>query len=210
MPDGASVVVTPSFGYDTASNEELFGSTPVDVKQSTFQYALRASYRRKVAASTTLSFGIDMQAQSSTLDRNGSLTLPAREGDIFVFGQPPRNDIASDHWNVLVIDTAPFVERRDRPSAASPLVPGLRFEPVLIEGSPVAAGRRRHAAQRLRQLLAAGKPRRRAPQRPIYPRHQGAALPAEPAHRRRVPRHQEADPDGRRRASTASRPIRRT
>src|SRR5215831_6600085 len=70
LPDGASVVVTPSFGYDTTSNSELFGSTPVDVKQTTFQYALRASYRRKVAPSTTLSFGLDMQAQSSTLDRN--------------------------------------------------------------------------------------------------------------------------------------------
>jgi TonB family protein len=139
LPDGASVVVTPSFGYDTTSNEELFGSTPVDVKQSTFQYALRASYRRKVAQSTTLSFGIDMQAQSSTLDRNGSLTLPAREGDIFVFGQPPRNDIASDHWNVLVIDTAPFVNAEMTFGRLS-LVPGLRLEPVLIEGSPVLPG----------------------------------------------------------------------
>jgi hypothetical protein len=139
LPDGASVVVTPSFGYDTTSNEELFGSTPVDVKQNTFQYALRASYRRKVAQSTTLSFGIDMQAQSSTLDRNGSLTLPAREGDVFVFGQPPRNDIASDHWNVLVIDTAPYVNA-EMTFGRLALVPGLRFEPVLIEGSPVLPG----------------------------------------------------------------------
>ncbi|HEY6477752.1 MAG TPA: TonB family protein [Polyangia bacterium] len=135
LPDGASVVVTPSFGFDSSSNEELFGSTPVDVKQSTFQYALRASYRRKVGQSTTLSFGLDMQAQSSTLDRNGSLTLPAREGDITVFGQPPRNDIASDHWNVLVVDTAPYVNAEMTFGRLS-LVPGLRFEPVLIEGSP--------------------------------------------------------------------------
>ena len=28
LPDGASVVVTPSFGFDSSSNQELFGSTP--------------------------------------------------------------------------------------------------------------------------------------------------------------------------------------
>jgi TonB family protein len=135
LPDGASVVVTPSFGYDTSNNEELFGSTPVDVKSSTYQYAVRGSYRRRVGLATTLSFGVDMQAQSSTIDRNGSLTLPAREGDFFVFGQPPRNNIASDHWNVLVIDTAPYAVAEISLGRLS-LVPGLRFEPVLIEGSP--------------------------------------------------------------------------
>ena len=135
LPDGASVVVTPSFGIDSSSNQELFGSTPVDVRSTTYQYALRAAYRRRVGLSTTLSFGVDMQAQSSTLDRNGSLTLPAREGDPFVFGQPPRNDIASDHWNVLVIDTAPYAIAEISLGRLS-LVPGLRFEPVLIEGSP--------------------------------------------------------------------------
>ena len=58
--------------------------------QSTWQYApARQPTGARSPPSTTLSFGIDMQAQSSTLDRNGSLTLPAREGDIFVFGQPP-------------------------------------------------------------------------------------------------------------------------
>src|SRR4051812_7397532 len=134
LPDGASVVVTPSFGFDSASNQELFGSTPVDVRQSTYQYGLRAAYRRRVSLSTTLSFGLDMQAQSSTLDRNGSLTLPAREGDPFVFGQPPRNDIASDHWKVLVIDTAPYVNAEITLGRLS-LVPGRRPEPVLIEGS---------------------------------------------------------------------------
>jgi TonB family protein len=135
LPDGSSVVVTPSLGYDTSNEEDLFGTTPVNLKSTTWQYALRASYRRKVAASTTLSFGIDMQARSSTLDRNGSLTLPAREGDIFVFGQPPRSDIAADHWHVLVIDTAPYLNAEIHTGRLS-LVPGLRFDPVLIDGNP--------------------------------------------------------------------------
>jgi TonB family protein len=136
LPDGASVVVTPSIGFDSSSELESFGSTPVDLKSHTWQYALRASYRKRVAPSTTLSFGIDMQARSSTLDRSGSLTLPAREGDITVFGIPPRSDIAVDHWNVLVIDTAPFLNAEINIGRLS-LVPGLRFEPVLIEGAPL-------------------------------------------------------------------------
>jgi TonB family protein len=135
LPDGASVVVTPSFGVDSTDERDQFGSTPVDVKSRTWQYGLRASYRRKVAPSTTLSFGLDMQARSATLDRIGSLTLPAREGDIFVFGQPPRNDIAADHWHVLIIDTAPYVNAEIQVGRLS-LVPGLRFEPILIDGDP--------------------------------------------------------------------------
>ncbi len=135
LPDGASVVVTPSFGYDTADQRLQFGDTPVNLQNRTYQYGLRASYRRRVALSTTLSFGIDMLARSSTLDRIGSLTLPAREGDVTVFGLPPRNDIAVDHWNALIIDTAPYINAEINLGRVS-LVPGLRFEPVLIEGSP--------------------------------------------------------------------------
>ncbi len=45
------------------------------------------------------------------------------------------DDIDSDHWNVLVIDTAPYVIAEIGLGRLS-LVPGLRFEPVLIEGEP--------------------------------------------------------------------------
>jgi hypothetical protein len=136
LPDGASVVVMPSFGYDTTDLREKFGDTPVNLSTRTYQVGLRSSYRRRVAPSTTLSFGIDMQARSSALDRTGSLTLPAREGDITVFGQPPRAQINVDHWNTLIIDTAPFVNAEVSLGRLS-LVPGVRFEPVLVEGSPI-------------------------------------------------------------------------
>jgi TonB family protein len=135
LPDGASVVVTPSLGLDDATDALLFGQIPVSVEQRTWQYALRASYRRKVSLATTLSFGIDVEARSSTLHRHGSLTLPAREGDVTVFGQRPGNAINDDQWNVLTIDTAPYVNT-EMTFGRLGLVAGLRFEPVLIEGSP--------------------------------------------------------------------------
>ena len=102
-----------------------------------------------------------MQAQSSTLDRNGSLNLPAREGDIVVFGQPPR-----ERHRLRSLERAGHRHRRLTPSAEIALgrltlVPGLRFEPVLIDGSPRSPRRRHHAAASATPLLAAGKPGRR-------------------------------------------------
>ena len=136
MPDGASVVVTPSFGYDTTFDESLFGRTPITVTAKYWQYALRGSYRRKVASTTTLAVGLDMEARSAELTRHGSLTLPAREGDVTVFGQPPGNAINDDRWNVLLINTAPYATAEITVGRLT-LTPGLRFDPVLMEGSPI-------------------------------------------------------------------------
>ncbi len=157
LPDGASVVVTPSFGYDTTDLSEQFGDIPVNLTTRTYQYGLRGSYRRRVAPTTTLSFGVDMQARSTTLDRLGSLTLPAREGDITVFGQPPRNLKAVDHWNALVIDTAPYITAE---VVAGTAVAGPRpaVRARADRRQPCPARRRHHRPARLRQLLAAQQP----------------------------------------------------
>jgi hypothetical protein len=142
MPDGASIVVTPSFGYDTTNDEALFGRVPITTSTKYWQYALRGSYRRKVASTTTLALGLDMLARSFDLTRHGSLTLPAREGDITVFGQPPGNAINDDRWSVLTINTAPYATAEVTIGRLT-LTPGLRFDPLLIEGSPaVPAGPR--------------------------------------------------------------------
>ncbi len=87
--DGSSIAVTPSLGYDHNQQEWNFGGTPMVLDTITWQYALRASYRRRVTDKIILSMGLDFQGRSSTSDRVGSLELPAREGDITVFGQPP-------------------------------------------------------------------------------------------------------------------------
>jgi TonB family protein len=136
MPDGASIVVTPSIGYDTTLDESLFGRTPITVSVKYWQYALRGSYRRKVANQTTLTVGMDLQARSVDLTRHGSLTLPAREGDVTVFGQAPGNAINDDHWSILTINPAPYATAEISLGRLT-LTPGLRFDPVLIEGSPV-------------------------------------------------------------------------
>lgn len=134
LSDGASFALTPSIGYDRASDQQKFGNTPVSLSTTTWQYALRGTYRRKVARGVTLSFGLDLQARTVSADRQGSVNLPAREGDIFVFGQPPAGETPFDRWTITLIDTAPFASAEVVVGRLT-LVPGLRFEPTLIEGS---------------------------------------------------------------------------
>ncbi len=133
MSDGASVAVTGSAGFDQNDESDHFGANPIGLTQHTWQYALRTSYRRKLSPGFILSFGVDMQAHQVALTREGSPTLPPREGDVTVFGQVPPEDGGSDHWNVLLIDTAPYATAEITIGRLS-LVPGLRFEPTLIEG----------------------------------------------------------------------------
>jgi TonB family protein len=139
LPDGASVVVTPSFGRDDSSSDLVFGDGPsaqhIGVNVDAWHYAVRGTYRRKLASNTTMSFGIDMQARQYAAHRVGAANLPAREGDIVVFGQRPPNQTAVDDWDVTMIDTAPFATAEISLGRFT-LQPGLRFEPTLIEGDP--------------------------------------------------------------------------
>jgi TonB family protein len=134
LPDGASFVLTPSIGYDTTADDEQFGGVGIHLKTTTWQYGLRGAYRKRVASNTTVSFGLDLQIKSVSADRVGSVNLPAREGDIVVFGQPPAGDVAADKWDVTLIDTAPFITAEVVVGRLT-LIPGLRLEPTLIVGS---------------------------------------------------------------------------
>ena len=55
---------------------------------------------------TTLTIGTDLDSEFATLHRLGSLTIPAREGDLHIFGQPPGDDVATDTWRSSTIDAA--------------------------------------------------------------------------------------------------------
>jgi TonB family protein len=134
LPDGASAAVTPSVGFDHSQSLAVFGKVPVALDLTTVQYALRGSYRRKVGNRTTLSMGLDFQGRSISARRNGSVTLPAREGDITVFGQPPGDDIAADDWKVNIISAAAYALAEIGLGNLT-ITPGVRFEPFIIDGS---------------------------------------------------------------------------
>jgi TonB family protein len=139
LPDGSSVVVTPSFGRDKSASDLSFGdgasAQHIGVTVGTWHYGVRGAYRRKLADTTTLSIGVDMQARTYSAHRVGSAALPAREGDIVVFGQRPPAQTNVDDWNVTLIDTAPFATAEVALGRLT-LIPGLRLEPILINGAP--------------------------------------------------------------------------
>jgi len=137
LPDGSSFSVTPSFGWDQNANVSTFGkgdsATGVSLDLKTWQYALRAASRRKVASAVVLSVGLDFQGRRTLARRDGSLNLPAREGDKTVFGQRPSGETSSDDWTVDVISAAPYAVAEIGLGRLT-LTPGLRFEPTWIDG----------------------------------------------------------------------------
>jgi hypothetical protein len=81
-----------------------------------------------------LNVGVDAQGVASTSNRSGSLTLPAREGDLYVFGQSPTDEVTVDAWKTHTLNVAPHatVDFRYGPWG---ITPGLRTDLFLAEGS---------------------------------------------------------------------------
>jgi TonB family protein len=131
--DGGSVAITPSFGYDYNKSTTKFGATPTLAESEAFRYGLRASYRRRPRKWITLNVGLDLQGQYTRSNRSGSLEIPPREGDIFVFGRPPGDDVNADKWTTHVLDAGPYVNLE---LAAGPvtIIPGLRIDAFMIDG----------------------------------------------------------------------------
>lgn len=64
--------------------------------------------------------------------REGSLTVPPREGDVFVFGRPPGEEFAKDTWVPHIVDLAPYAAL-DVVVGDLRLTPGLRLNGTLID-----------------------------------------------------------------------------
>jgi TonB family protein len=136
LASGASVQVTPSFGVDRSRQATAFGAVPTDLRVDTQRVALRASYRQRIAGEasrpTTLTLGIDVQSSAAEVARSGSITLPPREGDVFVFGQPPGDDVNADTWSTHTVNAAPFATV-ELPLGAWTVSPGLRLDVTSLE-----------------------------------------------------------------------------
>ncbi len=156
--DGVSVQVVPWFGVDQNRTDLTFGDIPAGADTRTYRGALRLSERRKVFQGATLRSGLDLEAWQSRISRDGSLSLPAREGDVTVFGLPPGDRVNRDEWRVLAGSAAAYtaLELRLFDEALS-IEPGLRFEPTYLEGDrviPVRANEPAVGYSRLRYLVA--------------------------------------------------------
>ena len=134
LPDGASLSVTPFAGMDRDLTESRFGAVPTRSEVTAWKLGIRSSYRRRLNPQVTLSLGLDALSTPSSVSRVGSFNLPPREGDIFVFGQPPGDDVSADSWTTHVADLAPYVFAEIALGPVT-ITPGLRADANLIEGS---------------------------------------------------------------------------
>jgi TonB family protein len=136
LEGGSAVTITPSFGADSSSLVSRFGATPTERSVDSIVVGLRASWRGRPHKDLVVTAGLDGELVSSSLRRAGSVTSPAREGDVRVFGQAPSDQINADSWSTLYLGAAPFVEA-DLSLLGDRLhvIPGLRFDPYVLSGS---------------------------------------------------------------------------
>ncbi len=134
LADGASVEVVPWVGRDASVYDAHFGGSPALLDERTLRFGVRAEHRSRVARSTVLRLGLDVAGSRSDIDRAGSLTIPAREGDQTVFGQPPGDDSTTDQWQSTLVDVAPYATL-DCDWGPLTVTPGLRLDGYLLETS---------------------------------------------------------------------------
>jgi TonB family protein len=132
LEDSSIVTVVPSVGVDSTSIANTYGPTLTNVTNDSLFLALRATWQGPVTDHLRASLGLDAEAAVGTLHRSGSIGAPPREGDVFVFGQPPPGGIGFDDWKTVIGTFAPYVEGElslfeDRLQ----VIPGLRFEPFI-------------------------------------------------------------------------------
>jgi hypothetical protein len=136
--DHSSVTLIPSVGFDSQSRTQTYGSIPTSLDESSLVAGFRARYRKKAKLGDndlTMNLGIDMEASQSKLTRHGSLTLPAREGDLYVFGEPPPPQVNYDSWNVGLADIAPYAQADiELGGNRVHIVPGLRLDCFNVNG----------------------------------------------------------------------------
>ncbi|MEO7108916.1 MAG: TonB family protein, partial [Polyangiaceae bacterium] len=131
---GDVITATPFVGYDFNNATTAFGGTPTELLVGAWKYGIRTSYQTHLFPRVEFTAGLDALGAFSDLTRSGSLTLPPREGDITVFGQPPGDAVNSDSWSSHILNVGPHAIA-DIGIGPLTVTPGIRVDTFLIEGS---------------------------------------------------------------------------
>ncbi len=136
LTEGAVVSVTPWFGFNYTSLANSYGPIVTDVTSNSTVFGARANWQGPLFAHVRGLVGLDAEMSLSFLHRDGSIGAPPREGDEYVFGEPPPSQVNNDDWKTTIGSLAPYVEAEvslfdDRLH----IVPGARFEPFLTATS---------------------------------------------------------------------------
>jgi len=93
-------------GRDRTRYDLQVGLIPASQDADTWVGGARGVQQHRLSPAATLTTGVDLDGERAALHRTGSLTIPVREGDPYIFGQPPGDDVAADRWQATTIDAA--------------------------------------------------------------------------------------------------------
>lgn len=133
LPDGASVALTPFIGRDERSLEASFGHGPPSrLALRTLRYGARAEYASPLGPRAKLSLGLDASGAAAQVERAGSPSRPAREGDPYAFGEPPGGAYDVDTYRTHQLGVAPYAAL-DLEFGRLRIAPALRVDAYLLE-----------------------------------------------------------------------------
>ena len=134
--DGAQISVVPYYGTNRNRIESRFGGVPAALSSKTKLLGMRASWFGPVSDTVYGTVGFDSEIEFASLNRQGSVTTPPREGDVRVFGQLPDDQVNADRWQTMIVGIAPYGQLDwSLLDGKLHVIPGMRFEPSLRGGS---------------------------------------------------------------------------
>jgi TonB family protein len=138
LDDGAVVTVVPWFGFNYTTLANQFGPTVTDVTNHSTIFGLRADWHGPIMEHVRGAAGLDAEMLVSSLHRDGSIGAPPREGDVYVFGEPPPPEVNVDNWKTVIGSLAPYAEADAAFfDDALHVVPGLRLDPYILSASKI-------------------------------------------------------------------------
>lgn len=120
-------------GRDTTTDDFHFGTIPARQDTQAWVGGLRAVQVTR-GEYATISLGTDLDGELASYHKLGSLTIPAREGDLHIFGQPPGDDVAADTWRATTVDAAGYVTA-DAGAGPVTATAGVRLDSWLLTAS---------------------------------------------------------------------------
>lgn len=136
--DGGAGQVATWFGVDRDRFDQDFSTVAIGASQDTWRGGIRLAQQRPLTAWFELRWGVDAEVARAALRREGALTLPAREGDVVIYGQPPGDRVGGDRWRSTQGSIAGYVTTAfSWGQGRWQLEPGLRVEPTVQTGDRI-------------------------------------------------------------------------
>jgi TonB-dependent Receptor Plug Domain len=126
------LTVTPYFGLGRSARSTDVGLAQTSISSENLLAGVRANSAWRPREWVQLDVGIDAELDVTRLQRVGSLGVPAREGDIRAFGQPPPDDLVADRWRATRVGIAPYLQAELSPwQGKLSIIPGVRLDPYV-------------------------------------------------------------------------------